>query len=145
MWRNVTLDFCSGFSRIRVFSIHGQSVLRSPPGLVLRQRSGGELQVQSREGWGAKAHHHESLRLRHTLGHWFPLLLGQEQNWLLSITARDGGLGMDLLEGLESLEFEYGMEEEDRSWLYLQGRSRGLMIKACAHATFFCKLLCILR
>lgn len=52
---------------------------------------------------------------------------------------------MDLLEGLESLEFEYGMEEEDRSWLYLQGRSRGLMIKACAHATFFCKLLCILR
>lgn len=64
---------------------------------------------------------------------------------MLSVTARDGGLGMDLLEGLESLEFEYGMEEEDRSWLYLQGRSRGLMIKACAHATFFCKLLCNLR
>uniref|UniRef100_A0A673TK96 NADP-dependent oxidoreductase domain-containing protein 1 n=1 Tax=Suricata suricatta TaxID=37032 RepID=A0A673TK96_SURSU len=52
---------------------------------------------------------------------------------------------MDLLENLESLQFEYGIQEEDRSWLYLQGRSRGLMIKACAHATFFCKLLYNLR
>ncbi|EFB30048.1 hypothetical protein PANDA_016039, partial [Ailuropoda melanoleuca] len=52
---------------------------------------------------------------------------------------------MDMLGDLESLQFEYGIQEEDRSWLYLQGRSRGLMIKACAHATFFCKLLCNLR
>ncbi|XP_045307645.1 NADP-dependent oxidoreductase domain-containing protein 1 isoform X1 [Leopardus geoffroyi] len=56
-----------------------------------------------------------------------------------------GGLEMDLLEDLESLQFEYGIQEEDCSWLYLQGRSRGLVIKACAHATFFCKLLCNLR
>ncbi|XP_032200711.1 NADP-dependent oxidoreductase domain-containing protein 1 isoform X2 [Mustela erminea] len=57
----------------------------------------------------------------------------------------DGGLEMDMLGDLESLQFEYGIQEEDRSWLYLQGRSRGLMIKSCAHATFFCKLLCNLR
>ncbi|XP_045863840.1 NADP-dependent oxidoreductase domain-containing protein 1 [Meles meles] len=54
----------------------------------------------------------------------------------------DGGLEMDMLGDLESLQFEYGIQEEDRSWLYLQGRSRGLTIKACAHAAFFCKLLC---
>ncbi|XP_004682108.1 PREDICTED: NADP-dependent oxidoreductase domain-containing protein 1 [Condylura cristata] len=52
---------------------------------------------------------------------------------------------MDLLEDLESLKFEYGIQEEDFSWLYLQGRYRGLVIKACAHATFFCKLLHKLR
>nr|XP_019588993.1 PREDICTED: NADP-dependent oxidoreductase domain-containing protein 1 [Rhinolophus sinicus] len=52
---------------------------------------------------------------------------------------------MAMLEDLESLQFDYGMEEEDRSWLYLLGRFRGLMIKGCAHATFFCKLLCNLR
>ncbi|XP_038401341.1 NADP-dependent oxidoreductase domain-containing protein 1 isoform X1 [Canis lupus familiaris] len=52
---------------------------------------------------------------------------------------------MNMLEDLESLQFEYGIQEEDHSWLYLQGRFRGLMIKACAHATFFCKLLCNLR
>lgn len=52
---------------------------------------------------------------------------------------------MDMLGDLESLQFEYGIQEEDRSWLYLQGRSRGLTIKACAHAAFFCKLLCTLR
>ncbi|XP_011805193.1 PREDICTED: NADP-dependent oxidoreductase domain-containing protein 1 [Colobus angolensis palliatus] len=52
---------------------------------------------------------------------------------------------MDMLQDLESLQFEYGVPEEDRIWLYLQGRSRGLMIEACAHATFFCKLLYNLR
>ncbi|XP_007939525.1 NADP-dependent oxidoreductase domain-containing protein 1 [Orycteropus afer afer] len=52
---------------------------------------------------------------------------------------------MDMLEDLESLQFEYGIPEEDRTWLFLQGRSRGLMIEACAHATFFCKLVFILR
>ncbi|XP_058423441.1 NADP-dependent oxidoreductase domain-containing protein 1 [Diceros bicornis minor] len=52
---------------------------------------------------------------------------------------------MDMLEDLESLQFEYGIREEDRCWLYLQGRSRGLMIKACAHAAFFCKLFRNLR
>ncbi|KAM5338068.1 NADP-dependent oxidoreductase domain-containing protein 1 [Glossophaga mutica] len=49
---------------------------------------------------------------------------------------------MDMLEDLESLQFEQGIQEEDRSWLYLQNRCRGLLIKGCAHATFFCKLLC---
>nr|XP_054305633.1 NADP-dependent oxidoreductase domain-containing protein 1 isoform X1 [Pongo pygmaeus] len=57
----------------------------------------------------------------------------------------NSGLEMDMLQDLESLQFEYGVPEEDRIWLYLQGRSRGLMIKACAHATFFCKLLYNLR
>ncbi|XP_012511590.1 PREDICTED: NADP-dependent oxidoreductase domain-containing protein 1 [Propithecus coquereli] len=52
---------------------------------------------------------------------------------------------MDLLEDLESLQFEYGIPQEDSILLYLQGRFRGLMINACAHATFFCKLLCNLR
>ncbi|XP_014414612.1 NADP-dependent oxidoreductase domain-containing protein 1 isoform X2 [Camelus ferus] len=52
---------------------------------------------------------------------------------------------MDMLEDLKSLQFEYGIQEEDRSWLYLLGRSHGLMIKACAHAAFFCKLLRNLR
>ncbi|KAB1277667.1 Spermatogenesis-defective protein 39-like protein [Camelus dromedarius] len=58
---------------------------------------------------------------------------------------RDAGLEMDMLEDLNSLQFEYGIQEEDRSWLYLLGRSHGLMIKACAHAAFFCKLLRNLR
>ncbi|XP_037357889.1 NADP-dependent oxidoreductase domain-containing protein 1 isoform X2 [Talpa occidentalis] len=52
---------------------------------------------------------------------------------------------MDLIEDLESLKFEHGIQEQDYSWLYLQGRFRGLMVKACAHATFFCKLLHKLR
>lgn len=64
---------------------------------------------------------------------------------MLSIAAGDGGLEMDMLEDLESLQFDYEMEEEDRSWLYLQDRFWGLMIKGCAHATFFCKLLRNLR
>ncbi|XP_036124185.1 NADP-dependent oxidoreductase domain-containing protein 1 [Molossus molossus] len=57
----------------------------------------------------------------------------------------DSGLEMDLLEDLKTLTFEYGLEEEERCWLYLQGRYLGRMIKACAHATFFCKLLKNLR
>ncbi|KAL1789461.1 NADP-dependent oxidoreductase domain-containing protein 1 [Sigmodon hispidus] len=52
---------------------------------------------------------------------------------------------MDVLDDLESLKFEYGIPEEERYWLYLQGRYRGLMIKGCAHAVFFCKLLITLR
>lgn len=52
---------------------------------------------------------------------------------------------MDVLEDLKSLQFENGISEEDRSWLYLRGRSRGLMIEACAHAVFFCKLVRNLR
>ncbi|KAK2506752.1 hypothetical protein MC885_011213 [Smutsia gigantea] len=52
---------------------------------------------------------------------------------------------MDMLGDLKSLQFECGVQEEDRSWLYLQGRSRGRAIKTFAHATFFCKLLCYLR
>ncbi|XP_004624779.1 NADP-dependent oxidoreductase domain-containing protein 1 [Octodon degus] len=52
---------------------------------------------------------------------------------------------MDILEDLKSLQFEYGISEEDRSWLYLRGRSRGLMIEACAHAVFFCKVFRSLR
>jgi hypothetical protein len=60
-------------------------------------------------------------------------------------TAGDGGLEMDILKGLESLQFAYGLPEEERFWLYLQSRSRGLMIEACAHAVFFCKLFHNLR
>ncbi|KAM6171897.1 NADP-dependent oxidoreductase domain-containing protein 1 [Erethizon dorsatum] len=52
---------------------------------------------------------------------------------------------MDIVEDLKSLQFEYEISEEDRSWLYLLGRSRGLLIEGCAHAVFFCKLLCNLR
>ncbi|CAO2587030.1 NADP-dependent oxidoreductase domain-containing protein 1 [Lemmus lemmus] len=51
---------------------------------------------------------------------------------------------MDILDDLESLKFEYGIPEDERYWLYLQGRYRGLMIKGCAHAVFFCKLFCTL-
>uniref|UniRef100_UPI001E1B2C23 NADP-dependent oxidoreductase domain-containing protein 1 n=1 Tax=Jaculus jaculus TaxID=51337 RepID=UPI001E1B2C23 len=52
---------------------------------------------------------------------------------------------MELLEDLETLRFEDGIPEEDRFWLYLRGRTRGLRIEACAHAVFFCKLLLRLR
>ncbi|KAM4852890.1 NADP-dependent oxidoreductase domain-containing protein 1 isoform 1-T2 [Thomomys bottae] len=52
---------------------------------------------------------------------------------------------MDILEDLETLKFEHGIPEEDRFWLYLQSRSRGLTIKACAHAVFLCKVLRHLR
>lgn len=52
---------------------------------------------------------------------------------------------LDILDDLESLKFEYGIPEDERYWLYLQGRYRGLMIKGCAHALFFCKLFCTLR
>ncbi|CAH6847431.1 NADP-dependent oxidoreductase domain-containing protein 1 [Phodopus roborovskii] len=52
---------------------------------------------------------------------------------------------MNILDDLESLKFEEGVPEEERYWLYLQGRYRGLMIKGCAHAVFFCKLFSTLR
>ncbi|KAM8780219.1 NADP-dependent oxidoreductase domain-containing protein 1 [Rhynchonycteris naso] len=52
---------------------------------------------------------------------------------------------MDMLDNLESLQFEQGMKEKDHGWMYLKGRYHGLTIKACAHATFFCKLLHHLR
>ncbi|KAK1339396.1 hypothetical protein QTO34_020079 [Cnephaeus nilssonii] len=52
---------------------------------------------------------------------------------------------MDMLSDLKSMQFEYGIEEEDRCWLYLQGRYQGRMTEACAHATFLCKLLHNLR
>uniref|UniRef100_A0A8C2N2V2 NADP-dependent oxidoreductase domain-containing protein 1 n=1 Tax=Cricetulus griseus TaxID=10029 RepID=A0A8C2N2V2_CRIGR len=45
----------------------------------------------------------------------------------------------------ESLKFECGIPEEERYWLYLHGRYRGLMIKGCAHAVFFCKVFSTLR
>lgn len=64
---------------------------------------------------------------------------------MVCVTAGYDGLEMDILEDLKSLQFEYGISEEDRSWLYLQSRSRGLMIEACAHAVFFCKLFRNLR
>ncbi|XP_038969263.1 NADP-dependent oxidoreductase domain-containing protein 1 isoform X2 [Rattus norvegicus] len=47
---------------------------------------------------------------------------------------------MEMLDNLESMRFEYGIPEEERYWLYLQGRYRGLMVKGCAHAAFFCKM-----
>ncbi|XP_036286238.1 NADP-dependent oxidoreductase domain-containing protein 1 [Pipistrellus kuhlii] len=52
---------------------------------------------------------------------------------------------MDMLRDLKTLQFEYGIEEEDRCWLYLQGRYQGRLTEACAHATFLCKLLRDLR
>ncbi|XP_072478458.1 NADP-dependent oxidoreductase domain-containing protein 1 isoform X2 [Notamacropus eugenii] len=52
---------------------------------------------------------------------------------------------VDLMDNLPSLQFEQGVGEEDIPWLFLQSRSRGLMIQACAHAAFFCKLLQALR
>ncbi|XP_054988527.1 NADP-dependent oxidoreductase domain-containing protein 1 [Sorex araneus] len=52
---------------------------------------------------------------------------------------------MELLENLKSLEFDHGIPEEDRSFLCLRHRSRGLTLSGCAHAVFFCKLLCNLR
>ncbi|XP_048217796.1 NADP-dependent oxidoreductase domain-containing protein 1 [Perognathus longimembris pacificus] len=52
---------------------------------------------------------------------------------------------MDILADLETLKFEYGIPEEERFWLYLQSRSRGLLLEACAHAVFLCKLLRHLR
>ncbi|XP_069884960.1 NADP-dependent oxidoreductase domain-containing protein 1 [Dipodomys merriami] len=48
---------------------------------------------------------------------------------------------MDILVDLETLNFESGIPEEERFWLYLHSRSRGLIIEACAHAIFLCKLL----
>lgn len=74
-----------------------------------------------------------------------PVLQGGESCCLVSVPAGDGGLEMDILDDLESLKFEYGIPEDERYWLYLQGRYRGLMIKGCAHAVFFCKLFCTLR
>ncbi|XP_049626669.1 NADP-dependent oxidoreductase domain-containing protein 1 [Suncus etruscus] len=52
---------------------------------------------------------------------------------------------MELLGNLKSLEFDYGIPEEDRGFLCLRNHSRGLTICACAHAVFFCKLLYNLR
>ncbi|XP_006884834.1 PREDICTED: NADP-dependent oxidoreductase domain-containing protein 1 [Elephantulus edwardii] len=51
---------------------------------------------------------------------------------------------MDLLEGLKTLKVENEIQEEEEAWLFLKDRSRGLMIEACAHAAFFCKLFSIL-
>lgn len=69
----------------------------------------------------------------------------EDQSHLFLRLVVDAGLEMDLLEDLETMKFESGIHEEDQSWLYLLGRSHGLMTKACAHATFFCKLLHNLR
>ncbi|MEJ1269573.1 NADP+ dependent oxidoreductase domain containing 1 [Cricetulus griseus] len=52
---------------------------------------------------------------------------------------------MNIIDDLESLKFECGIPEEERYWLYLHGRYRGLMIKGCAHAVFFCKVFSTLR
>ncbi|XP_027700684.1 NADP-dependent oxidoreductase domain-containing protein 1 [Vombatus ursinus] len=52
---------------------------------------------------------------------------------------------VDLMNNLKSLQFEQGVREEETPWLFLQSRSRGLMIQACAHAAFFCRLLWALR
>ncbi|XP_020841834.1 NADP-dependent oxidoreductase domain-containing protein 1 isoform X2 [Phascolarctos cinereus] len=52
---------------------------------------------------------------------------------------------VDLMDNLKSLQFEQGVQEEETPWLFLQSRSRGLMIQACAHAAFFCRLLRALR
>ncbi|XP_001508731.2 NADP-dependent oxidoreductase domain-containing protein 1 [Ornithorhynchus anatinus] len=51
----------------------------------------------------------------------------------------------NILENLQSLQFEQGVGEEERPLLFLLGRFRGLMLQACAHAVFFCKLLRALR
>ncbi|XP_074091742.1 NADP-dependent oxidoreductase domain-containing protein 1 [Macrotis lagotis] len=52
---------------------------------------------------------------------------------------------VDLMDKLTSLQFERGIQKEELPWLFLQSRSRGLMIEACAHAAFFCRLLWALR
>ncbi|XP_044518045.1 NADP-dependent oxidoreductase domain-containing protein 1 [Gracilinanus agilis] len=52
---------------------------------------------------------------------------------------------IDLMENLMSLQFEHGIQKDETPWLFLQSRSRGLMIQACAHAVFFCRLLRVLR
>lgn len=76
-----------------------------------------------------------------------PFCLNGASCCLLSVTAGIGALevDMEMLEDLESLRFEFGIPEEERYWLYLQGRYRGLMIKGCAHAAFFCKMFSTLR
>ncbi|XP_074145995.1 NADP-dependent oxidoreductase domain-containing protein 1 [Sminthopsis crassicaudata] len=51
----------------------------------------------------------------------------------------------DLMDNLPSLKFEQGLQEEEIPWLFLQSRSRGLIIQACSHAAFFCRLLWVLR
>ncbi|XP_038624421.1 NADP-dependent oxidoreductase domain-containing protein 1 isoform X2 [Tachyglossus aculeatus] len=51
----------------------------------------------------------------------------------------------NILENLQSLQFEKGIREEERPLLFLLGRFRGLMLQACAHAVFFCKFLSALR
>lgn len=111
--------------------------------LTLKQRSGWELWVQDSEEMGWSPSPWELRTWAHTSSCIDSLFFqDREPNWSL---AGDGGLEMDMLSDLQSMQFEYGIEEEDRCWLYLQGRYQGRMIEACAHATFLCKILHNLR
>ncbi|NP_001072734.1 NADP-dependent oxidoreductase domain-containing protein 1 [Xenopus tropicalis] len=47
----------------------------------------------------------------------------------------------DLTAGLNSLQFEAGVEHKHESLLPLVGRSHILMLNACAHCIYFCRLL----
>lgn len=131
--------FCLVFHESRYFWFMGSQCTGILQDLTLR-----ELHENASSEFGRREVLQPTI-MRICDGHKHPhSLTPREPNWLVSVTAGDGGLEMDMLGDLESLQFEYGIQEEDRSLLYLQGRSRGLVIKTFAHATF-CKLLCYLR
>nr|XP_006134878.1 NADP-dependent oxidoreductase domain-containing protein 1 isoform X2 [Pelodiscus sinensis]XP_025046345.1 NADP-dependent oxidoreductase domain-containing protein 1 isoform X2 [Pelodiscus sinensis] len=50
-----------------------------------------------------------------------------------------------ITENLKTLQSEQAAEESKQPLLCLRRRCKGMMVNACAHAVFFCKLLCVLR
>ncbi|KAM7164053.1 NADP-dependent oxidoreductase domain-containing protein 1 [Macrochelys suwanniensis] len=51
----------------------------------------------------------------------------------------------DIMVNLKSFQTERAVEERKQPLLCLRSRCKGLMVNACAHAVFFCKLLHALR
>ncbi|XP_053881283.1 NADP-dependent oxidoreductase domain-containing protein 1 isoform X3 [Malaclemys terrapin pileata] len=51
----------------------------------------------------------------------------------------------DIMVNLKSFQSEHAVEESEQPLLCLRSRCKGLMVNACAHAVFFCKLLHAVR
>ncbi|XP_005986683.1 NADP-dependent oxidoreductase domain-containing protein 1 [Latimeria chalumnae] len=51
----------------------------------------------------------------------------------------------DLTANLKSFQFEHGLSQDEKQLLNLRSRVWGLTVSACAHATFFCKVISAFR
>ncbi|XP_053881281.1 NADP-dependent oxidoreductase domain-containing protein 1 isoform X1 [Malaclemys terrapin pileata] len=69
------------------------------------------------------------------------LKLGEKESSRFSC----GATMSDIMVNLKSFQSEHAVEESEQPLLCLRSRCKGLMVNACAHAVFFCKLLHAVR